>query len=98
MTITAKYAGTCPACRQPIAPGQKVEWAKGSQARHVACSSSVAAPVVATSAPRARNWDPQKFNGYGRRLGGFRRACKSEGNCSSIGSGKSCGGFDCDGF
>jgi len=40
MTITAKYAGTCPACRQPIAPGQKVEWAKGSQARHVTCVSA----------------------------------------------------------
>jgi len=48
MTITAKYAGTCPACGQPIAPGAKVEWAKGSQARHVSC---VAGAPVAT-APR----------------------------------------------
>jgi hypothetical protein len=47
MTITAKYAGTCPICRQSIAPGQKVEWAKGSQARHVACATATpqAAPV-----------------------------------------------------
>ena len=38
------------------------------------------------------------FNGYGRPRGGFRRACKTDGNCSSFGSGRSCGGEDCDGF
>lgn len=27
-----------------------------------------------------------------------RRACRTGGNCSSFGSGKSCGGHDCDGF
>lgn len=50
------------------------------------------------SAPRASNYDASRFNGYGARRGGFVRACKSGGNCSSIGSGKCCGGHDCDGY
>jgi len=27
-----------------------------------------------------------------------RRACKTDGNCSSFGAGRSCGGEDCDGY
>lgn len=40
----------------------------------------------------------------GARSGGYggghgrRRQCTSGGNCSSIGSGRSCGGEDCDGY
>lgn len=45
-----------------------------------------------------RVYDPQKFNGYGRAKGGYRKACVSGGNCSSIGNGTSCGGHDCDGW
>lgn len=44
------------------------------------------------------NWDPQRFNGYSQARGGYRKACKTGGNCSSFGSGKSCGGHDCDGW
>lgn len=47
---------------------------------------------------RGRSYDPDKFNGYGAARGGYRRACKTDGNCSSIGSGRSCGGHDCDGY
>lgn len=43
-------------------------------------------------------WDADKFNGYGRRKGGYARKCKTDGNCSSFGSGRSCGGVDCDGY
>jgi hypothetical protein len=50
------------------------------------------------SASRSRNYDPERFNGYGAPRGGYRRACKTDGNCSSFGSGRSCGGHDCDGF
>lgn len=46
----------------------------------------------------ARNYDPNRFNGYGAPRGGFRKACVSDGNCSSMGSGRSCGGYDCDGY
>lgn len=46
----------------------------------------------------SRNWDPDAFNGYGRKRGRYRKACVTGGNCSSMGSGRSCGGFDCDGY
>lgn len=42
MTITAKYASTCPCCNGSITPGTKVEWSKGSKARHVSCTSASA--------------------------------------------------------
>ena len=47
---------------------------------------------------RASNYDPTMFRGYGAPRGGYRRTCKTGGNCSSFGSGRSCGGHDCDGF
>ena len=44
-------------------------------------------------------WVADKFNGYGAaRRGGYARACKTGGNCSSFGSGRSCGAPDCDGY
>jgi hypothetical protein len=100
MIITAKYASVCPCCSQRIVPGTKVEWAKGSPAKHGACSQGPAATVSAAPAParRGSNWDPSRFNGYGRAKGGFRKSCISGGDCSSIGTGRSCGGHDCDGF
>lgn len=53
MTITARYASTCTACRQPIVPGTSIEWTKGSRdVRHTDCGS-VTAPA-ATPAPIAR--------------------------------------------
>lgn len=57
--------------------------------------------IVPSAAPRrsgGRTWDSNAYNGRGQRRGGYRRACKTGGNCSSFGSGKSCGGHDCDGF
>lgn len=54
--------------------------------------------VVSARASSASNYDPEKFNGYGRSRGGNRRACKTGGNCSSCGSGRSCGAYDCDGY
>ncbi len=44
------------------------------------------------------NYDPQRFNGYGRARGGYVKQCKTGGNCSSFGSGRSCGAPDCDGY
>lgn len=96
MIITAKFASVCPCCRQPIAVGSRIEWSKGSPAKHVACAQGAAA--ASSPVRRASNYDAQKFNGYGRPRGGFRKACVSGGNCSSFGSGRSCGGHDCDGF
>ena len=59
--------------------------------------------VMVDHAPKASrtttsNYDPQRFNGYGRPKGGFLKKCKTGGNCSSFGDGRSCGGHDCDGY
>jgi hypothetical protein len=40
MTITAKYAATCPACNRPIRAGDKIEWQRGTKARHTSCAGS----------------------------------------------------------
>ena len=47
MTITAKFASTCPTCNARIAAGEQVEWSKGSPARHVACTQAPVAPAPA---------------------------------------------------
>lgn len=60
--------------------------------------TTLAATATAPAIARSSNYDPQKFNGYGAPRGGYRRACKTDGNCSSFGSGRSCGGHDCDGY
>lgn len=54
--------------------------------------------AISDGAPRGKVYSADKFNGYGARRGGYVRACKTGGNCSSIGSGRSCGGHDCDGW
>jgi hypothetical protein len=48
MTISARYASTCPLCSHPIAVGDRVDWEKGKKATHVpgACPT--------TPAPSAR--------------------------------------------
>ena len=51
-----------------------------------------------SSSRSGSSWDSDKFNGYGRSRGGWHKSCVTDGNCSSIGSGKSCGGYDCDGY
>ncbi len=74
MIITAKFASVCPCCNVRIVAGSKVEWSKGSPAKHVACTGTASAPA-ASSAVR-RNYDPSRFNGYGRGRGGVaRRIC-----------------------
>lgn len=42
-TINAKYASTCPACRQPITVGQSIEWTRGQPALHALCASQAGA-------------------------------------------------------
>lgn len=42
MIITAKFASFCPCCNARIEVGSKVEWSKGSKARHVTCTGSSA--------------------------------------------------------
>ena len=52
MTITAKYASICPCCNRSIAPGDKVEWSKGTKARHVACAGSSPSTVSRATTQR----------------------------------------------
>ena len=90
MTITAKYAATCPACHLAIAAGSKIEWSKGNPAKHSACAASPVAPTARVAPAQNR---------AARYYGGSRsRACKTGGNCSSSGSGKGCGSDECDGY
>lgn len=97
MTITAKFASRCCSCGQAITPGTKIEWTKGSPVRHTSCGATSATPA-ASARGRGKNWDPSRFNGYGASRGGYVTSCVTGGNCSSFGSGRSCGGHDCNGY
>ena len=63
MTITAKFASVCPCCGARIVPGAKVEWSKGSPAKHISC---VGKPVTATASRPAY---VARRPGAGRRTG-----------------------------
>lgn len=69
MTITAKFASVCPCCNQRIQIGSKVEWSKGSKARHVACAGSAVAAAPTTYSGRIessrRAWGARRGMGSG---------------------------------
>lgn len=96
----ARVAGT-------VAPGAIIQIAAKSgktwQAKvaRIVWSGEGVSLVATESLDRAatsRSYATDAFNGYGRPRGGYRRACKTDGNCSSFGAGRSCGGHDCDGY
>jgi len=79
------------------------KWNADRKAWMIPEASAAKARALVSGAPKSAprnngNYDHEKFNGYGSARGGYRRMCASGGNCSSIGSGRSCGAFDCDGF
>lgn len=74
MTITAKFASTCPVCQRRIAPGQEVEWKKGSPAKHVGCKATAATK----SAPRKSSF-PSSAPAVGAELIRMRRRGRSDG-------------------
>jgi hypothetical protein len=84
MTITAKFATVCPCCNSRINAGDKVEWIKGSKARHVACASRPGA-VTATSAAPRRSY----------RSSGAGSAASVAGYSSYCTGRESCGCYDC---
>jgi hypothetical protein len=53
MIITSKFASVCPCCSQRIVPGAKVEWSKGSPAKHTACAQGPAVTISAAPARRS---------------------------------------------
>lgn len=59
MTITARYASTCPTCRGPVTPGQRVEWTRGSKAVHTSCSAGTPAPAPRSAPSRSRSGQPR---------------------------------------
>lgn len=78
-------------------------WNAASKVWMVPASQTEAARAAVAAAPpkRARSggiYAADKFNGYGRKRGGYVKRCVTGGNCSSFGSGRSCGGHDCDGY
>lgn len=54
MTITAKYAATCPVCNSAIRPGDQIDWSKGAKARHATCAGGAVSAPRCTPAPRTR--------------------------------------------
>lgn len=83
MTITARYASTCPTCSHAITPGQQVEWTRGSQARHVDCGASVPRTTAAPARRPARR--PGRWTGCscGSREDRDGDLIPSDSNCAS---------------
>lgn len=85
MTITAKYAATCPVCNCAITPGQKIEWSKGSKARHTVCGATGTATTQTASAPKSRGQYARsgKWTGCscGSREDGYGQLIPARNNC-----------------
>ena len=78
MIITAKFASVCPCCSNRIAVGVKVEWAKGSPARHVSCAGAKPVYSYAIDGPARSSY------AGGRRTGcrcGSREGVQSANDC-----------------
>ncbi len=63
MIITAKFAGRCACCSQPIAVGSKIEWSKGAPAQHEACAGTVTTVASRVRAPRRASYARGRWNG-----------------------------------
>lgn len=84
MVITAKYAATCPACRGSILPGERVEWSKGSPARHTACVAGAAsAPAPAAHQTPAAPSGRRTGCSCGSREDSYGQLIPSKYNCRS---------------
>ncbi len=86
MTITAKFASVCPCCNVRITPGTKVEWSKGSPARHVTCTGAPAvARVMVADMPRRRPTGRGRWTGCscGSREDSYGDLIPSDRNCAS---------------
>lgn len=64
MIITAKFASVCPCCSARIAVGEKVEWERGSKARHAACAGKPAAPTTARRSAYSRGYGTSRQYGW----------------------------------
>lgn len=95
MVISAKFATTCPSCRGRIEPGVKVEWTKGSPARHVTCPAAGMgigiAPGLAIGSPRPSATRPA----FRARRSGAGAAVAMPGYSSYCTDREGCGCYDC---
>lgn len=67
MTITAKYSSKCATCGGAIRVGEKIEWSKGSPARHAAegmCQDRQTTPTPAAKKPASTGRASQKQINY----------------------------------
>jgi hypothetical protein len=87
MIITAKFASVCPCCNSRIVPGSKVEWTKGSPARHTACAG-------ATGEVRRAVASVRPYRSY-RRASGAGAAAPVAGYSSWCTGRQGCGCYDC---
>ena len=78
MTITAKYASICPCCNVRITPGAKVEWSKGSPARHATCATTRPQSSVVGRYPRERMG---AGHGSAVRMPGYSSYCTANSSC-----------------
>ena len=89
MTITAKFSTICPCCNTRITAGSKVEWTKGSPARHVACAGSAPAAKPTTYSGRIessrRAWGARRGMGSGHgaavKMPGYSSYCTDSPTC-----------------
>src|SRR4051794_2263575 len=59
MTIVSKYASFCTTCRQPITPGQRVNWMRGVKGvTHISNADCHAAKLIAAVQPVAQSAKP----------------------------------------
>lgn len=90
MTITAKFSSICPCCNGRIEAGTKVEWSKGSKARHITCAQQ----PFAASTP-SRSYYRGGPTGARRRAPGAGTAANVPGYSSWCTGREGCGCFDC---
>lgn len=86
MTITAKFASICPCCNVRIVPGAKVEWSKGSPARHVSCAT----PLVGKSASTATASVASRIRPYRGKWTGCSCGSRTDSSDSLIPSPRNC--------
>lgn len=95
------YAGSCRKCSGHVPAqtgylGSKVSgrWT----VEHTECPATAAVRPARKSTSRSDSYRYGSPYLHSRSSVRPRRACTTGGNCSSFGSGSSCGGYDCDGY
>jgi hypothetical protein len=81
-----------------IRPGATVEVVTKAGKVKVEHIASVGAPFDRDGVECVYGYPDESYRRYYRRYYGGGKPCVTGGNCSSFGNGRSCGGYDCDGW